>query len=75
MSNIHYEPVIAITDEFIGADEGNTVFGKRWASQLIEVSPEQLESLQQGRYLALDVQGEYIVYLQMSKDKRQCLTN
>jgi len=67
MSNINYEPVIAITDEFIAADEGDTVFGKRWASQLIEVSPEQLESLRQGKYLALDVQGEYIVYLQIGR--------
>jgi hypothetical protein len=66
MSIMESEPVIAVTDECIAVDEGDTVFGKRWASQLIEVSPEQLESLQRGKYLALDVQGEYIVYLQLT---------
>ena len=60
---IEFEPVISITDEYIDTDEADTVFGKRWGSQIVTVTPEQLDALQQGRYLMIDVQGEYVVYL------------
>jgi hypothetical protein len=65
MNDHKREPIVAITDKYISADEGDTVFGKRWGSQIITMDAEQLAALQQGKYLALDVQGEYIVYLQM----------
>ncbi len=60
---IEFEPVIAITDEYIATDEADTVFVKRWGSQMVTVTPEQLDALQQGRYLVIDVQNEYVVYL------------
>ena len=60
---IEFEPVIAITDEYISTDEADTVFGKRWGSQMVTVTSEQLDALQQGRYLVIDVQNEYVVYL------------
>lgn len=65
MTAIEREPVVAITNEYISADDGETVFGKRWASQMTTINAEQLAALQQGKYLALDVQGEYIVYLKL----------
>lgn len=66
MSTIEHKPVVAITDEYISADDGDTVFGKRWASQIATIDTEQLAALRQGKYLALDVQGEYVVYLKLA---------
>ena len=66
---IEFEPVIAITDEYIATDEADTVFGKRWGSQIVTVTPEQLDALQQGRYLVVDVQNEYVVYLKTAGKK------
>lgn len=65
MTAIEREPVAAITNEYISADDGETIFGKRWASQITTIDAEQLAALQQGKYLALDVQGEYVVYLKL----------
>lgn len=66
MSNIEREPVVAITDEYVSADDGDTVFGKRWESQITTIDAEQLAALQHGKYLALDVQSEYVVYLKLA---------
>ncbi|TBR12595.1 MAG: hypothetical protein EPO43_13515 [Rugosibacter sp.] len=56
------------TDTYVSADGGDTAFGKRWASQLTEINPRQLAALQNGKYLAVDVQGEYIVYLKVAEE-------
>ena len=63
MSDHECEPIVAVTEKYISADEGETVFGKRWASQIMTINFEQLAALQQRKYLAVDVQGEYVVYL------------
>lgn len=60
------EPTVAITDAYVSADDGDTVFGKRWASQIITIDAEQLAALAEEKYLALDVQGEYVVYLKLA---------
>jgi len=67
MNYMQHEPTVAITKDYVSADEGNTVFGKRWGSQIITIDAEQLAALQQGQYLALDVQSEYVVYLQLTQ--------
>lgn len=59
-----------VTDTPINADDGDTVFGKRWGSEIICMTPEQIEALRQGRYIALDIQSEYVVYLQLADDER-----
>lgn len=56
---------IAIVDDIFDTEETEKPFGKRWASQLISLKPEHLDALQQGKLLAIDDQGEYVVYLQM----------
>jgi hypothetical protein len=59
------DPRVEVTDIHVPADDGDTVFGNRWASEIIRVTPEQIKALQAGSYIALDVQNEYIVYLEL----------
>lgn len=61
--SMEHEPEKMIVDEIIDADAADTVFGKRWWSQVIEVTDQDIAALRDGKYLALDVNGEYIVYL------------
>lgn len=57
------EPEKMIVDEIIDCDKDDTAFGKRWGMQIIDVADNDIAALQAGKYLALDVNGEYIVYL------------
>lgn len=66
MSDIESQQTVTITETYISADDGDTVFGKRWGNQLIRLDAEHSATLRQGKYLALDVQNEYIVYLQLT---------
>lgn len=63
MSLPNPEPDKMIVDEIIDCDKDDTVFGKRWWTQIIDVTNEDIAALKAGRYLALDANGEYIVYL------------
>lgn len=56
---------IAIVDDIFDTEASEKPFGKRWASQLITLKPHHLIALQQGKLLALDDQGEYVVYLKL----------
>lgn len=56
---------VAIVDDIFDTEESEKPFGKRWASQLIKLTPEHLTALQQGKLLAIDDQGEYVVYLKL----------
>jgi hypothetical protein len=67
MSDTAQQKPLMITEKYTSADDGDTLFGKRWASQLVRINAEQLTALQEGKYLALDVQEEYIVYLQVER--------
>ena len=57
------EPIIAITNRVADTDAEDTVFGKRWGSQVFHLSSRELEALRRGDYVALDIQGEYVAYL------------
>ena len=57
---------IAIVDDIIDPEETLTPFGKRWASQLITLKAQHIAALQQGKLLAIDDQGEYVVYLKLA---------
>lgn len=58
-----HEPEKMIVDEIIDCDRADTVFGKRWWSQVVDLTDQDIAALRDGKYLALDVNGEYIVYL------------
>ncbi|WP_407276513.1 hypothetical protein [Halothiobacillus sp. DCM-1] len=58
---------IAVVDEVFDTEETEQPFGKRWASQLLRIKPEHLLALQEGKLLAIDDQGEYVVYLELER--------
>lgn len=43
--------------------DGLFLFGRRHASQELSVTPEELGALARGKWIAVDVQGEYILYV------------
>lgn len=56
---------VAIVNEVLDPLDGDTVFGKRWGNgYLIKITAKELSALTEGKILALDVEGEYVVYLQ-----------
>jgi hypothetical protein len=60
---------VAIVNEALDPLDGDTVFGQRWGSgALIKLTPEELDALNDGKILAVDVEGEYVVYLQMDEE-------
>lgn len=56
-------PEVAITEKIVDADTEDTVFGKRWGSQVFHLTEQDLSALREGKYLALDIREEYIAYL------------
>jgi len=44
-------------------------FGKPWRDQVVSLTPEHLRALQEGQYVAVDVQNEYPVFLQFEQHK------
>ena len=60
---------IAIVREPCDVEETGQPFGKRWAQQTVALGPEHLQALQDGQYVALDVQEEYVVFLRFEQHK------
>ena len=58
---------IAIVDEICDVAETCQPFGKRYGQQLVLLSAEHLAALQAGKLLALDAQGEYVVFIGLEK--------
>lgn len=56
------EPVLLVVDD-IADDISRSPFGERWGYQVVKLSKEHLQSLQAEKLLALDAQGEYMIYL------------
>ena len=67
---IESEPVLAIVDKLYNEPEANQPFGKRWGNKVVRLKQEHLSALQKGKLVAVDVQGEYAVFLQMEKGAR-----
>lgn len=67
--SIDRERGIAIVNEVLAPMDGDTVFGPRWGSgALIKITLEELDALNDGKMLAVDVEGEYVVYLQLEEE-------
>lgn len=63
---------IAIVESpFDATDEVQTPFGHRWGGQIFTLSHQHLESIRYGQSLALDVMGEYVVFLKMEPEERK----
>ena len=60
---------VAIVNEALDPVGGDTVFGQRWGNgDLIKITAKELSALTEGKILALDVEGEYVVYLQLDEE-------
>ena len=59
------EPVVAILDQVCDVEETEQPFGKRWRQQRIRLTHEHLQALQAGKFVAVDVQDEYVVFLEL----------
>jgi hypothetical protein len=49
--------------------DGDTVFGQRWGSgECIRITAKELNALIEGKIIAVDVESEYVVYLQLDEE-------
>ena len=63
--SLNHDRGVAIVDEALDPLVGDTVFGQRWGSGAsIKLTPEELGAMNEGQIIAVDVEGEYVVYLQ-----------
>ena len=60
----------AIVSEPFDPETTKHPFGQRWGGQVVRLGPEHLAALQSGQTLALDVQGEYIIFVQLPKTQQ-----
>ena len=44
-------------------------FGQRWGGQVIALNDGHIQALKDGKFLAEDVQSEYVVFLQLENRK------
>ncbi|MEX8505262.1 hypothetical protein [Leptothrix ochracea] len=56
---------VCIVDEPCDVEETSRPFGKRWGQQVITLLPEHWVALQAGKVVAVDVQEEYVVFLEL----------
>ncbi|ACK78647.1 hypothetical protein RU820_06340 [Acidithiobacillus ferrooxidans] len=67
--SVDRERGVAIVNEALGPLEGDTVFGQRWGNgDLIRITTKELSALHEGKMLAVDVEGEFVVYLQLDEE-------
>ena len=67
--SVDRERGVAIVNEPMVPTDGDTVFGQRWGSgEVITITAKELQALTDSKLLALDVEGEYVVYLQLDED-------
>jgi hypothetical protein len=63
------KPSIAIVPEPFNPETTNQPFGRRWGGQVVRLGSEHIAALQAGQTLAVDVQGEYVVFVQLSESR------
>ena len=44
-------------------------FGKRWGDERITLTMEHINALQEGQIIAVDVQDEYVIFIELKKTK------
>jgi hypothetical protein len=56
---------IAIVDTVCDVEETSLPFGKRYGQEKLTLTAEHLKALQAGKMLALDVQAEYVIFVEL----------
>lgn len=64
-------PPLAIVDAPYDTQESDLPFGKRWGDEVMTLTTEHLAALQEGKLIAVDVQGEYVVFLRLQDKGNQ----
>lgn len=59
---------VKIIEEAFKCDGNKTPFGRRWNGEVITVGDEEIEALQSGKLLAIDVNSEYVIFVKKSED-------
>lgn len=59
---------IAIVEKPCDVEETSQPFGKRWGQDTVTLTSEHIQALKDGKHLAVDVKGEYVVFLRMKHD-------
>ncbi len=62
-------PSITIVDAPCDVIETEQPFGKRWGDEIVTLSKAHLAALHEGKVMAVDVQGEYVVFLRLENGK------
>ena len=61
------EEKAVIVDAVFDTDEVEAPFGKRYGAEMLKLTSGQLQALQQGKILAVDVQNEYVLFIKLAK--------
>ncbi len=64
------EKNILIIDKPFPAEDCETPFGERYGAEKITLTSEHLSALQEGKTLALDIRGEYVLFLSNAQSKK-----
>lgn len=62
-----FDSPIAIVNTVCDVEETSLPFGKRYGQEKLTLTAEHLKALQSGKLLALDVQAEYVVFVELEK--------
>lgn len=62
---------VAIIDEMFDTEKVDSPFGKRYGSEKLILTAEQLGALQQGKLLVVDVLGEYVMFIELDESARE----
>lgn len=69
MSSKGNQQVVAIVDGICDVEETCQPFGKRWASQHVKLPSAHIAALQGGKLLAVDVNDEHVVFLEIEQER------
>jgi hypothetical protein len=62
-----HEQRVAIVEKPCDVEETSRPFGKRWGQEIIALTARHILALQAGKHLAVDVRGEYVVFLRLEQ--------
>ena len=68
---IELEPTLAIVDAPYDTLESDQPFGKRWGDEVMTLTAEHIAALHDGKLVAVDVQGEYVVFLRLQAEGKE----
>ena len=61
------EEQTVIVDSIFDTDEVEVPVGKRYGSELLKLTPEHLQAMQQGKVLAVDMMREYVLFIELAE--------